>query len=184
MKKKLNILNIVITIILITIISGFVSTSYAGAVSADERPGGSGSTAQPGSNPYAPGAGTATVQPEEPMSGNLGTPEGSSGEHTVSEIINEAQDFVQGGTDGKVSGDNLKAASNSLYNILLTIGIFLAVAIGMYLGIKFMIASAEDKAKVKESLVPYIVGCVVIFGGFIIWKFTVQLLAEIELIAR
>ena len=57
--------------------------------------------------------------------------------------------------------------------------IFLAVAVGMFLGIKFMISSAEDKAKVKEALIPYIAGCVVIFGAFIIWKLTILLLGRI-----
>ena len=66
-----------------------------------------------------------------------------------------------------------------MYNILLGIGVFLAVAVGMYLAIKFMLASAEDKAKVKESLVPYIAGCVVIFGAFTIWKLAIVLLSGI-----
>lgn len=36
-----------------------------------------------------------------------------------------------------------------------------------------MMASAEDKAKVKESLLPFVVGCVVVFGSFGIWKLLV-----------
>lgn len=47
--------------------------------------------------------------------------------------------------------------------------------VGTILGIQFMIASAEEKAKVKETLVPYIVGCIVIFGAFTIWSIVVNL---------
>lgn len=103
----------------------------------------------------------------------------ANGSHSIDEIISEGKNFIAQATGNKISGSNLQAASNTLYNILLTIGIFLAVAVGMYLGIKFMVSSAEDKAKVKESLIPYIAGCVVIFGAFIIWKLAITLLSAI-----
>lgn len=45
--------------------------------------------------------------------------------------------------------------------------------VGTIIGIQFMVASAEDKAKVKEALVPYVIGCAVIFGAFSIWKVAV-----------
>lgn len=47
--------------------------------------------------------------------------------------------------------------------------------VGIIIGIQFLIASAEDKAKVKEALVPYIVGCIVIFGAFTIWSIAVNM---------
>lgn len=46
---------------------------------------------------------------------------------------------------------------------------------GTIIGIQFIVASAEDKAKLKEALVPYIVGCIVIFGAFTIWSIVVNL---------
>lgn len=47
--------------------------------------------------------------------------------------------------------------------------------VGTIIGIQFMLASAEDKAKVKEALVPYVVGCFVIFGAFTIWSTVVNI---------
>lgn len=47
--------------------------------------------------------------------------------------------------------------------------------VGTMIGIQFMVASAEDKAKVKEALVPYVIGCAVIFGAFTIWSIAVNL---------
>lgn len=47
--------------------------------------------------------------------------------------------------------------------------------VGTIIGIQFMLASAEDKAKVKEALIPYIIGCAVIFGAFTIWSIAVKL---------
>ena len=42
-----------------------------------------------------------------------------------------------------------------------------------------MISSAEEKAEVKKMLIPYIVGCIVVFGGFGIWKLVVNILQGI-----
>ena len=50
-----------------------------------------------------------------------------------------------------------------------------AVVVGMVLGIQFMAASADEKAKVKEALMPFVVGCIIVFGAFTIWKIAVNL---------
>ena len=42
-----------------------------------------------------------------------------------------------------------------------------------------MAGSVEQKAKVKDALVPYIVGCIVIFGAFGIWKLVLTLLESV-----
>jgi hypothetical protein len=104
----------------------------------------------------------------------------ASSEHTTDGIIEDANSFLQAGAaTTTIDGDNVKKASNSIYNILLSIGIFLAVAVGVYLGAKFMYSTAEDKAKVKEALIPYIAGCVVVFSAFVIWKLAITILGGI-----
>lgn len=35
---------------------------------------------------------------------------------------------------------------------------------------QFITGSIEGKAKIKEALVPYIIGCIVVFGAFFIWR--------------
>lgn len=50
--------------------------------------------------------------------------------------------------------------------------------VGIIIGIQFMVASAEDKAKVKEALVPYVIGCIVIFGAFTIWSTVVNIMQK------
>lgn len=104
-----------------------------------------------------------------------------SASHTPDKIIGNAQDFKNAGNATiPINGDNVQKGSSTLYNILLSIGLFLAVAIGMYLGVKIMLSNAEDKAKVKEALIPYIAGCVIIFGAFGIWKLAITLLSGIK----
>ena len=44
-----------------------------------------------------------------------------------------------------------------------TVGIIVAVVGLIAIGIKFMIGSVEEKAEYKKSLLPYFVGCIMIF---------------------
>lgn len=93
---------------------------------------------------------------------------------TIMTIHNlKADDFVNTGENSKkltIDETGMKSDSDDIYNILLTIGIITAVIVGTILGVQFIIASAEEKAKVKEALVPYLIGCIVVFGAFSIWK--------------
>ena len=96
------------------------------------------------------------------------------------DIITQAQSFIQEGQSGTTatpSDEEIKEVSDDIYFILLTLGIVVAVIIGGILGIQFMLASAEDKAKIKEALIPYVIGCMVVFGAFTIWKAVVTVLS-------
>lgn len=90
--------------------------------------------------------------------------------------VGDAKKFLKAseGEDIGVENGKLKDASDSIYNLLSSIGMIISVIVGIILGIKFMMASAEDKAKVKEALMPYILGCVVVFGAFGIWKIIIN----------
>lgn len=76
--------------------------------------------------------------------------------------------------------DNMQDLSDVIYNVLLVVGIIAAVIVGLIIGIKIMTGSAGQKAETKELLIPYIVGCVIIFGGFTIWKIVVDLLNQVQ----
>ena len=98
---------------------------------------------------------------------------------SLSDIISGADDFVESGKDGSsttITGSDLNDTSNFIYNTLLIIGVCVAVLIGTILGIQFITGSVEQKVKVKESLIPFVVGCVVIFSAFRIWKLVIEIL--------
>ena len=92
--------------------------------------------------------------------------------HTLDGIISGADSFISARDKDAdtISTDDMKDISDGIYNVLLTIGIIIAILIASILGIQFMIATAEDKAKIKESIIPFIVGCIVVFGAFAIWR--------------
>jgi hypothetical protein len=99
---------------------------------------------------------------------------------SLSNTISGADDFIKTGTSNeKIGKDNLKGLSDSIFNVLLIIGTIIAMIVGIVLGIQFITGSVEQKSKVKESLIPYFVGCGVIFGAFGIWKLVVTILSSI-----
>ena len=102
----------------------------------------------------------------------------SAKEKSPDEIIKDADGFLNKGTNKEIDEKSLKNTSNTVYNILLGIAIVLAIIIGACLGITFMLAGSAGKAKVKEALIPYAVGCFVAFGAFGIWKLVVTILNQ------
>lgn len=90
----------------------------------------------------------------------------------ITKGITGADNFIDSGRTGFVSIDESKLQNTSgvIYNMLLLAGMSVAVITAGILGIKFMIGSAEEKAQIKDSLLPFIIGCVVVFGAFGIWK--------------
>lgn len=95
----------------------------------------------------------------------------------LGDIVTGAQDFIEKGDPDKAIGEeSIKKMSDILYNVLLVIAVLVAVGIGIYIGIQFMTGGIEQKAKIKETLIPYIAGCIVVFGAFTIWKLVVTIL--------
>ena len=91
---------------------------------------------------------------------------------TLDSIITEGDDFINASNSvkDKISTTDMQDISNTIYNILLSLGIVVAVVFATILGVQYMTSAAEDKAQVKESLIPFIIGCIVVFGAFAIWK--------------
>ena len=100
-----------------------------------------------------------------------------------SPIKNIGDDFIKIGEQaGEPTVDEIrmKDLSSYIYNILLAAGVIVAVVVATVLGIQFMIGGAEGQAKVKEMLVPFVVGCIVVFGGFGFWKIALTVGQKIE----
>lgn len=59
----------------------------------------------------------------------------------------------------------VKSLGQKLVGILQTAGVVVAVVILLVLGIKYMMGSAEEKAEYKKSMLPYLIGALVLFGA-------------------
>lgn len=103
-----------------------------------------------------------------------------------SEIMKDGKDFLNAADSSKANinegemKSSLQEASGYLFNLLLTVGIVVAVIVASVLGIQFIIGGAEGQAKVKEMLVPFVVGCIVVFGAFAIWKVALTIGKKLE----
>lgn len=97
---------------------------------------------------------------------------------SLDSIIDSGDKFIQDGSSSSnnvINEDDVKSMVGDIYNILVAIGVGLAVLIGAVLGIKYMTGTIEEQAKIKETLIPYAIGCIVVFGAFGIWKIVISI---------
>lgn len=90
-----------------------------------------------------------------------------------------AQEFLNEGkneANDAINADILSDTSSLIYNTILIVGTCIAVAVAAILGVLFITGSVEQKVKVKESLLVFIVGCVLLFGGYGIWRLVITIL--------
>ena len=99
--------------------------------------------------------------------------------YALGNIISSADNFIQDGkgqTSVGLKDDVIQDMSSTIYNVIFILGIVIAVVWGLIIAIKFVTGSVEEKAEVKKTLIPYVAGCVVLFGAFTIWKVVVTIL--------
>ncbi len=100
----------------------------------------------------------------------------------LSSVFSTAENFIGDGrknADQTMSTSNLVSGSEDIYNILLGAGVMIAVVTGAILGIQFMTAGVDQKVEVKKAILPFVVGCIVIFGAFGIWKLVINLVKNL-----
>lgn len=95
---------------------------------------------------------------------------------TVVMAAPKADDII-GKMDDATGGDSDKIATlgGNIVNILTTVGIVIAVIVLLILGIKYMMGSASEKAEYKKTMIPYLVGAVLVFGASAIAKAVVSM---------
>lgn len=109
----------------------------------------------------------------------------SSQVYAADSIVNSGSDFLKLGkneynSNSPIDEGALQNTSNDIYNIFFAIAVVIAIAVGMIIGIQFVMGSVDEKAKIKETLVPYVVGCVVIFSAFTLWKLVMEIGNEVD----
>lgn len=69
------------------------------------------------------------------------------------------------------------ATANTIIGVMQWVGYAIAVGMLVYIGIKYIMASANEKADLKNSLIKYVIGAVLIVGGVTIagWIFSVTI---------
>lgn len=75
--------------------------------------------------------------------------------------------------------DDVKNIGNQIIGIITTVGVVVAVIVLLILGIKYMMGSASEKAEYKKTMIPYLVGAILIFGASAITQVVVNLASGI-----
>lgn len=78
-------------------------------------------------------------------------------------------------TGGNADTTNLESVGANIVDVISTIGIIVAVIVLLVLGIKYMMGSASEKAEYKKTMIPYLIGAVLIFGASAIAKAVIQM---------
>ena len=67
--------------------------------------------------------------------------------------------------NSNVKVEKIESLGNSIIKIVSTIGSIASVVVLVVLGVKYMMGSAEEKAEYKKTLLPYIIGAVLVFAA-------------------
>lgn len=85
-------------------------------------------------------------------------------------LLTIASNFVLAVDPSTIKGDTKNTTSitnvgKQIIGIIQVVGSVVAVGVLVVLGIKYMMGSTEEKAEYKKTLVPYIIGAVLIFAA-------------------
>lgn len=106
----------------------------------------------------------------------------SKAEFSIDGIFSGADDFLAQGSQSEAQGINdneLNGISKVVSGILLTIAIAVTVISIAVMGVNFAIQTVEEKAKIKEAMVPWVIGIFVSFGAYGIWKLVMNIFYKI-----
>lgn len=73
--------------------------------------------------------------------------------------------FNQLDGNSNVETNGITTIGNSVISVLRVVGIVVSIIVLMIIGIKYMMGSAEEKSEYKKTMVPYLIGAVLIFAA-------------------
>lgn len=101
---------------------------------------------------------------------------------SLKDIDSMAKDFIDAGSTetGTISSTEKKMSDIviPIAQILVTIGTITVVVAATIMGIKYMVANPEEKAKLKTQLIGLVVATIVIFGAQFIWSTVYNLFVD------
>ena len=71
--------------------------------------------------------------------------------------------------------DQIRSIGEQILSAVTTAGIVLSVVMLAVLGVKYMMGSAEERAEYKKSMLPYLIGAILLFGASAIANMVVSL---------
>ena len=114
-------------------------------------------------------------------SGSSSSSESSSQMDSYSSINEKAKKFIDSGSkNGTISQQKVEQDLKPLAQILMGIAVLVLLSVGAILGVQYMISGADERAKIKEKLIWYIVSAVLIFGAVAIFNIVINILNKVS----
>lgn len=85
-------------------------------------------------------------------------------------------------TKDKNLGDadtGLETMGTKIFTAVSNVGVAVSVVVIAYIGVRYMIGSADEKAEYKKTMMPYLVGALLIFGASAIGKVVYTIFSKI-----
>ena len=91
---------------------------------------------------------------------------------SIDDIQSSANKFLDQGkkANSPISVSDMKSELLPIAEILTMIGTGVVIICAIVIGIKYMVASPDEQAKLKKQMVGLVVATIVIFGAYGIWK--------------
>lgn len=83
------------------------------------------------------------------------------------------------GSTSQVAGTQINKVADDIITILKYVGAAIAVVVLLIMGIKYLMASVEEKADFKKAMIPYVVGALLVFAAPWIAGFIIDLVSGI-----
>ncbi len=85
------------------------------------------------------------------------------GEGAEESILNP-EDYKPSSTSSVSGASKLEEIGNNMIGVIQVIGSISSVIALVIIGIKYVVGSAEEKAEYKQTLKPYLIGAILLFG--------------------
>ena len=92
-------------------------------------------------------------------------------------IKSEGDDFISRGEGGSVL--SISEVQDELFpvgGIMLGIATAVFIVVGLIMGVKYMIAVADEKAKLKEKLIWYVIAVIIAYGAVGLYNLAVTIM--------
>ena len=94
-------------------------------------------------------------------------------------LINSGKSFLSKGKNENISTSQMGNIFTPMARILLSCGVIVLLGCTITMGIKYILATPEEAAKLKQQLIGLVVSEFVIFGAVGIWTLAYQIFSSV-----
>ena len=83
----------------------------------------------------------------------------------IGSILSQGDNFINRGSNAVITEDEAANQFLTIGRILVQVATVVLIIVGLILGIKYMMSGADEKAKIKEKLIWYVISIVLVYGA-------------------